>query len=103
GPPCPSDWLVLQVPARALLEGDTVTLRYMGWRNPLVTSVSFYCDGKELATLGNGTELSLSPLTLNHRGHYHCRISVEIWGWKNSVQVKVTVQSEHPTAANPDT
>ncbi|NXF13985.1 FCGR3 protein, partial [Smithornis capensis] len=29
-PPCPTDWLVLQVPARALLEGDTVTLRCRG-------------------------------------------------------------------------
>ncbi|NXF00159.1 FCGR3 protein, partial [Menura novaehollandiae] len=26
GPPCPMDRLVLQVPARTLLEGDTVTL-----------------------------------------------------------------------------
>ncbi|NXV70194.1 FCRL4 protein, partial [Molothrus ater] len=30
GPSCPTDELVLQVPARALLEGDTVTLRCRG-------------------------------------------------------------------------
>ncbi|NXY61595.1 FCGR3 protein, partial [Callaeas wilsoni] len=27
---CPTDWLVLQVPARGQLEGDTVTLRCRG-------------------------------------------------------------------------
>ncbi|NXF28293.1 FCGR3 protein, partial [Rhodinocichla rosea] len=30
GPLCPPDWLVLQVPAQALPEGDTVTLRCRG-------------------------------------------------------------------------
>ncbi|NXQ07811.1 FCGR2 protein, partial [Vidua macroura] len=29
-PPCPPDWLVLQVPVQVLLEGDTVTLRCRG-------------------------------------------------------------------------
>ncbi|XP_032938483.1 low affinity immunoglobulin gamma Fc region receptor II-like [Catharus ustulatus] len=48
------DLLVLQVPARALLEGDTVTLRCRGWQNNSVTSVSFYRDGKELGTLRMG-------------------------------------------------
>ncbi|NXB53135.1 FCRLA protein, partial [Leucopsar rothschildi] len=61
GPPCPLDSVILQVPARALLEGDTVTLRCRGWWNLSVTSVSFYREGKKLGTLHNGTELSLSP------------------------------------------
>uniref|UniRef100_A0A8C3UD88 Ig-like domain-containing protein n=1 Tax=Catharus ustulatus TaxID=91951 RepID=A0A8C3UD88_CATUS len=67
------DPLVLQVPARALLEGDTVTLRCRGRPDLSVTSVSFYHDGKKLGTLQDGTELSLSPLQLNHSGRYHCR------------------------------
>ncbi|NXH53125.1 FCRLA protein, partial [Rhabdornis inornatus] len=71
-PPCPTDPLVLQIPTRALLEGDTVTLRCRGWQNAFVTSVSFYRDGKDLATVGSGTELSLSPLELQHSGHYRC-------------------------------
>uniref|UniRef100_A0A8U8AXE8 Uncharacterized protein n=1 Tax=Geospiza parvula TaxID=87175 RepID=A0A8U8AXE8_GEOPR len=49
------DWLVLQVPAQVLLEGDTVTLRC--W---------------ELEGLHKGTELSLSPLWLHHSGRYLC-------------------------------
>ncbi|KAF4804592.1 low affinity immunoglobulin gamma Fc region receptor III-like isoform X6 [Turdus rufiventris] len=66
-------WLVLQVSAVAVMEGDTVTLRCRAWRNNSITSVSFYHDGKELGTLQNGTELSLSPLQLKHSGHYHCK------------------------------
>ncbi|NWT79232.1 FCGR3 protein, partial [Lanius ludovicianus] len=62
GPPCPPEWLVLQVPARALLEGDTVTLRCRGWQNTTVTGVSFYREEKELEVLSRGTELSLSPV-----------------------------------------
>ncbi|XP_032938470.1 high affinity immunoglobulin gamma Fc receptor I-like [Catharus ustulatus] len=87
-------WLVLQVPARALLEGDTVTLRCRGWQNKPVTSVSFYRDGKELGTLQDGTELSLSPLQLNHSGRYHCRGLGDIleYRWVQSALVTVTVQ-----------
>ncbi|KAF4796543.1 low affinity immunoglobulin gamma Fc region receptor II-like protein [Turdus rufiventris] len=87
------DKLVLQVPARALLEGDAVTLRCLSWRNNSVTSVSFYRDGKELVMLQEGTELSLSPLQLNHSGRYHCRGRVNYWGsrWEQSALVTVTV------------
>ncbi|KAM6988968.1 low affinity immunoglobulin gamma Fc region receptor III-like [Passerculus sandwichensis] len=66
------DNLVLQVPARALLEGDTVTLRCRGWWNNTVTRVRFYQDEKDLRGPVNGTELSLSPLQLNHSGRYSC-------------------------------
>ncbi|NWI73533.1 FCGR3 protein, partial [Dryoscopus gambensis] len=82
--------------ARGLLEGDTVTLRCRGWRNRTVTGVSFYRDEKELRVLGNGTELSLSPLQLNHSGRYRCRGSVysdvsQVWKASVSVPVPVTV------------
>ncbi|KAL9820524.1 low affinity immunoglobulin gamma Fc region receptor II-like [Geothlypis trichas] len=91
------DWLVLQVPARALLEGDTVTLRCRGWRNLTVTSVSFYHEEKGVGGLQNGTQLSLFPLQLNHSGHYSCRGHVDYWGWKESAPVTVTV---HVPVAN---
>ncbi|KAM7028864.1 low affinity immunoglobulin gamma Fc region receptor III-like [Acridotheres tristis] len=87
-----NDWLVLQVPARALLEGDTVTLRCRGWGDNSVTSVSFYRDGNKLGTLRDGTELSLSPLQMNHSGRYHCRGRVGGSPWMESAQVTVTVQ-----------
>ncbi|XP_068030994.1 low affinity immunoglobulin gamma Fc region receptor III-like isoform X2 [Anomalospiza imberbis] len=86
------DWLVLQVPARALLEGDTVTLRCRGWWNNAVTRVSFYHEGKELRVLRDGTELSLLPLQLKHSGRYSCKGRVEYRGWKESAPVTVTVQ-----------
>uniref|UniRef100_A0A8C3UM46 Ig-like domain-containing protein n=1 Tax=Catharus ustulatus TaxID=91951 RepID=A0A8C3UM46_CATUS len=82
--------LVLQVPARALLEGDTVTLRCRGWQDNPVTG--------QVGTLHRGTELSLSPLQLNHSGHYRCRDLVVFWGWEQLASVAVTVQGEHPTA-----
>ncbi|KAF4790906.1 low affinity immunoglobulin gamma Fc region receptor II-like isoform X5 [Turdus rufiventris] len=87
-----NDWLVLQVPAGVLLEGDTVTLRCRGWRKNSITSVSFYLDGKELGTLQNGTEWSLSPLQLKHSGRYHCKCRVYDGVWKHSAPVAVTVQ-----------
>uniref|UniRef100_A0A8C3Y465 Ig-like domain-containing protein n=1 Tax=Catharus ustulatus TaxID=91951 RepID=A0A8C3Y465_CATUS len=94
-PPVPQTWLVLQVPARALLEGDTVTLRCRVWRDSSVTSVSFYRDGKELGTLQDGTELSLSPLQRNHSGRYHCRgLVYYLERWEQSEPVTVTVQGE---------
>ena len=50
--------------------GDTAL---SGWGNNSVTSVSLYRDGKKLEKLQDGTELSLSPLQLNHSGRYRCR------------------------------
>ncbi|XP_077645434.1 Fc receptor-like protein 2, partial [Lonchura striata] len=87
-----NDWLVLQVPARALLEGDTLTLRCRGWRDDKVTSVSFYHEEKDLGWFHEQTELPLSPLQLNHSGRYSCKGRVEYWGWKKSALVTVTVQ-----------
>ncbi|XP_031949045.1 Fc receptor-like protein 2 isoform X17 [Corvus moneduloides] len=89
------DRLVLQVPARALLEGDTVTLRCRGWQDNPVTSVSFYHEEKQLQQFRDGTELSLSPLRLHHSGHYRCRGWVESSlsrGRKESVSAPVTVK-----------
>ncbi|KAM3656892.1 low affinity immunoglobulin gamma Fc region receptor II-like [Ammospiza maritima maritima] len=86
------DWLVLQVPAQTLLEGETVTLRCRGWRNNPITSMSFYHEEKELRVVSNGTELSLSPLQLNHSGSYRCKGWVNPWGWQESAPVTVTVQ-----------
>ncbi|NXW80542.1 FCGR2 protein, partial [Hirundo rustica] len=103
-PPCPPDWLVLQVPVWPLLEGDTATLRCRGSGDKSVTGVTFYHGDEEVRRMSlRGTEqsLSLSPLQLHHRGRYRCGGSVSSWGlqkWKESQPVTVTVRGEHPTA-----
>ncbi|TRZ06295.1 hypothetical protein HGM15179_020812, partial [Zosterops borbonicus] len=88
------DWVVLQVPAWSLLEGDTVTLRCRGWWNNSVTGVQFYRGNEKVSRSLPGTELSLSPLQLNHCGRYHCRgkvYSSKSWVQHNSKPVTVTV------------
>ncbi|NXN88679.1 FCGR2 protein, partial [Bombycilla garrulus] len=100
GPSCPKDWLVLQVPAWALLEGDTVTLHCWGWWD---TGVRFYQDEKDLGGLLRGTELSLSPLKLYHSGRYHCEglVGSEMSSSAPvTVTVTVTVHGEHPHGWN---
>ncbi|XP_059726913.1 Fc receptor-like protein 4 [Haemorhous mexicanus] len=93
GPLCPTDWLALQVPARAQLEGDTVTLRCRGWQNRTVTRVSFYREREKLRGLHDGTELSLSPLQLSHSGNYSCKGLVGSWVLHVSAPATVTVQA----------
>uniref|UniRef100_A0A8D2QRK4 Immunoglobulin domain-containing protein n=1 Tax=Zosterops lateralis melanops TaxID=1220523 RepID=A0A8D2QRK4_ZOSLA len=100
GPPCPAGPLVLQAPAQAMLEGDMVTLRCHCRREVLVTTVRFYHGDKEVRMSLLGTELSLSPLQLNHSSDYHCGGWMNSWLslWAQSVPVTVTVHGEHPTA-----
>ncbi|NWI84215.1 FCGR3 protein, partial [Dryoscopus gambensis] len=99
----PPERLVLQVPARALLEGDTVTLRCRGWEDKPVTRVRFYHKEKDLAGPLNGTELSLSPLQLQHSGRYRCGGWVNSgpspW-WEKSAPVTVTVHGECGNGGN---
>ncbi|KAM4755850.1 LOW QUALITY PROTEIN: low affinity immunoglobulin gamma Fc region receptor III-like [Cyanocitta cristata] len=82
--------LVLQVPARALLEGDTVTLRCRNRKDTSVTRVQFYQDEKDLGRTLKGAELSLSPLQLHHSGRYRCEC-LEGFRLSQSVPVTVTV------------
>ncbi|KAM4755851.1 LOW QUALITY PROTEIN: low affinity immunoglobulin gamma Fc region receptor II-like [Cyanocitta cristata] len=85
-----NDQLVLQVPARALLEGDTVTLRCRNRKDSLVTRVQFYQDEKDLGWTLKGAGLSLSPLQLHHSGRYRCE-GFEGFKMSRSVPVTVTV------------
>ncbi|XP_062367211.1 Fc receptor-like protein 2 [Cinclus cinclus] len=82
--------LVLQVPARALLEGDTVTLRCRGWSHNPVNSVRFYQDDKDLSGSITSPALSLSTQEIQNRCSYRCT------GWvgsekKVSAPVRLTV------------
>ncbi|KAM4883408.1 Fc receptor-like protein 6 [Sylvia borin] len=85
-----ADRLVLQVPARTLLEGDTVTLRCRRWQDMSVSRVKFYQDQKNLGESLMGAELSLSPLQLHHSGHYRCGALMSS-GLLLSIPVTVTV------------
>ncbi|XP_017695685.1 PREDICTED: Fc receptor-like protein 3, partial [Lepidothrix coronata] len=87
--PVLNEWLVLQVPAGPLLEGDNVTLRCRA-RNKFITDVRFYHEGKDL----KGTELSLPPLQLHHGGRYHC--GGKWMRFEVSEQVTVTVRELFP-------
>ncbi|XP_059726891.1 LOW QUALITY PROTEIN: Fc receptor-like protein 2 [Haemorhous mexicanus] len=82
--------LVLQVPVRALMEGDTVTLRCRGWQNYTVSRVSFYED-TELEEPRDGIELFLYPLQLSDSGSYHCEGLVSNLVSKRSASKRVTV------------
>ncbi|XP_054148736.1 Fc receptor-like protein 4 [Melozone crissalis] len=93
------DQLVLQVPARALLEGETLTLRCRYRQEKSVDKVFFYREETELGGLSNGTELSLSPLQLDHRGHYRCKAWVSK-GWEESALVTVTVHGVLPSGVS---
>ncbi|NWU28751.1 FCGR3 protein, partial [Dyaphorophyia castanea] len=98
--PCPTHWLVLQVPAQVQLDGDTVTLRCWVQRNRSVMRVCFYHDKKFLRVSLRGTELSLLPLKRHHSSGYHCGgwvgSRVSPW-WEESVLVTVTLQGEPHT------
>ncbi|KAM4755405.1 Fc receptor-like protein 4 [Cyanocitta cristata] len=83
-----NDQLVRQVPAWALLEGDTVTLRCRNRKDTSVTRVQFYQDEKDLGRTLKGAELSLSPLQLHHSGRYRCE---GLGGFRLSQSVPVTV------------
>ncbi|XP_077048037.1 Fc receptor-like protein 2 [Agelaius phoeniceus] len=84
------DPLVLQVPARALLEGDTVTLRCRCRQENHLSRVRFYRDEEELRGSLRGTEMSLPPLQLHHSGRYRCEGLVGSWQ-SRSAAVTVTV------------
>ncbi|XP_058716387.1 Fc receptor-like protein 3 [Poecile atricapillus] len=99
GPSCPPGWPVLQVPAGPLLEGDTVTLRCRGRRDKPVSGVRFYHGEKDLGEPLWGSELSLSPLRLQHSGQYRCGAWGNRWFsrmWLQSEPVSVTVHELFP-------
>uniref|UniRef100_A0A8C0U5V0 Ig-like domain-containing protein n=1 Tax=Cyanistes caeruleus TaxID=156563 RepID=A0A8C0U5V0_CYACU len=101
GPSCPPERLVLQVPAGPLLEGDTVTLRCRSRRDKTVTEVRFYHGEKDLGKSLRRSELSLSPLRLQHSGQYRCQIRWIFWPswspmWEQSDPVSVTVHELFP-------
>ncbi|XP_058716363.1 Fc receptor-like protein 2 isoform X2 [Poecile atricapillus] len=92
-------WPVLQVTAGPLLEGDTVTLRCRSRQGILITGLRFYHGEKDLGKSLWGSELSLSPLRLQHSGQYRCGAWENWWSsrmWLQSEPVSVTVHELFP-------
>ncbi|XP_042668913.1 LOW QUALITY PROTEIN: Fc receptor-like protein 3 [Centrocercus urophasianus] len=88
-----NDWLVLQVPIQAVLEGDSLSLRCSAWKNTKLSQVKFFHDGKLLQDR-RGDELLLSPAEQQHSGSYHCSAYVHFFstGLKASAQTDLVVQ-----------
>ncbi|XP_021232127.1 high affinity immunoglobulin gamma Fc receptor I-like, partial [Numida meleagris] len=88
-----NDWLVLQVPARAVLEGDALSLRCRAWEDTKLSGVQF-SRGKVLLQDRRGDELLLSPAKQEHSGRYHCSGYVHsvIPGWEVSSPSELMVQ-----------
>uniref|UniRef100_A0A8D2QA27 Ig-like domain-containing protein n=1 Tax=Zonotrichia albicollis TaxID=44394 RepID=A0A8D2QA27_ZONAL len=82
--------LVLQVPARPLLEGDTLTVCCRCRQDNHLTRVPFYREEKDLRESLRRTKLFLSPLQVYHSGHYRCEDLVGSWQ-SQSAPVTVTV------------
>ncbi|KAM6112589.1 Fc receptor-like protein 2 [Phoenicopterus ruber ruber] len=89
-----NDWLVLQVPARALLEGDRLPLRCRGWKDRPITQVQFFREQEALGGPSRGAELLLPPLQLHHSGRYRCRATVSdlFTQWQEQATSTVAVQ-----------
>ncbi|XP_066063020.1 Fc receptor-like protein 1 [Chamaea fasciata] len=88
---------VLQVPARALLEGDSLTLRCRVRQQESDALKRFYRNGKDLRWHFVRTDLPPFTLQLNHSGRYSCSIArrsgswIEWLPWIESAPVTVTV------------
>ncbi|XP_075580710.1 low affinity immunoglobulin gamma Fc region receptor II-a [Pelecanus crispus] len=86
------DWLVLQVPPQAPLEGDTLRLRCRGWKNTRVAQVRFFREQEVLRAPSQEAELLLPRLQLQHSGRYRCQATVNYIFTKESAPLRVTVQ-----------
>ncbi|XP_063032229.1 LOW QUALITY PROTEIN: low affinity immunoglobulin gamma Fc region receptor II-like [Melospiza melodia melodia] len=93
------DQLVLQVPARSLLKGDTLTLRCRCRQDNHLTRVRFYREENDLSRSLKGNKLSLSPLQLHHSGRYQCEGVVGSWQ-SRSAPVTVTVHGVPPSGVS---
>ncbi|NXX61774.1 FCGR2 protein, partial [Scopus umbretta] len=93
--PSLAGWLVLQVPARALLEGDALQLRCRGWKGTQVAQTQFFHEQKVLGGPSQRAELLLPSLQLHHSGRYRCQATVTrlLSRWnERSAPETVTVQ-----------
>ncbi|XP_067169655.1 Fc receptor-like protein 4 isoform X3 [Apteryx mantelli] len=89
-----NDWLVLQVPALAVLEGDLLPLRCRAWGNRDMSQVRFWRGRADITREPKQAELLLQAVQTSDSGRYHCTATVRHFlpSWKKSEEVLVTVQ-----------
>ncbi|XP_065607657.1 Fc receptor-like protein 3 [Cyrtonyx montezumae] len=88
-----NDWLLLQVPAQAVLEGDELSLRCRAWEDTKLSGVKFFRNGAQLRGV-RGDEVLLSPAKLQHSGRYRCSgyVHIVFAGQKDSSPSELVVQ-----------
>ncbi|XP_020844300.1 Fc receptor-like A isoform X3 [Phascolarctos cinereus] len=66
------DWLILQVPAQPVFEGDSLILPCLAWGDWPLSQVTFYRDGSALGPPGPDSVFSIGMVHAVDSGHYHC-------------------------------
>ncbi|XP_025934861.1 Fc receptor-like protein 3 isoform X1 [Apteryx rowi] len=89
-----NDWLVLQVPVLAVLEGDLLPLRCRAWGNHDTSQVRFWRGRADITREPKQAELLLQAVQISDSGSYHCTATIHgiFPSWKKSKEVLVTVQ-----------
>ncbi|XP_021571474.1 high affinity immunoglobulin epsilon receptor subunit alpha [Carlito syrichta] len=67
-----SDWLLLQVSAQVVTEGEPLFLRCHGWQDQNVYKVVYYKNGKALKYWYENHNISIANATVEDSGTYHC-------------------------------
>ncbi|XP_058874514.1 Fc receptor-like protein 5 [Acipenser ruthenus] len=85
-------WVILQTPLQAVIEGDTLTLRCRVRTNYTFTRIVFFKDNEEIQS-PNNTELSVDRVSKSDEGSYKCRA---MWNSStysgDSAEVRVSVR-----------
>ncbi|XP_036612779.1 Fc receptor-like A isoform X2 [Trichosurus vulpecula] len=66
------DWLILQVPAQPVFEGDSLILHCLAWGDWPLSQVTFYRDSSALGPPGPDPAFSIGMVHAVDSGHYHC-------------------------------
>ncbi|XP_036297630.1 high affinity immunoglobulin gamma Fc receptor I isoform X2 [Pipistrellus kuhlii] len=87
-----SDWLLLQVSSRVVIEGKPLALRCHGWKNKKVSNILFYHNNKTFRFSSWNSEFTILKTNPSHSGIYHCEGSKHF----KSAGVSITVKELFP-------
>ncbi|KAM6217222.1 high affinity immunoglobulin epsilon receptor subunit alpha [Rhynchocyon petersi] len=89
----PEDWLLLQVSAKLVMEGEPLILRCHTWKNLNAFKVIYYKDGKALQYYYENFNISIDKTTPQDSGTYHCSGYVKKL-FQVSESINITVQAK---------